>query len=140
MSLGVVVTDRSSVHQLSISASDPGAQFLGRHDAYYSTRMRAHLSNGGIDVVLEVVDGALVIRYWGKKITSDFATYPINQSVPNSDFDEVQNPGVAREHSRGFLGYPMIAGHRNGSDWSTRFSVMKIDANKSDAKIGRAHV
>lgn len=97
--------------------------------------MRAHLSNGGIDVVLEVVDGALVIRYWGKKITSDFATYPINQSVPNSDFDEVQNPGVAREHSRGFLGYPMIAGHRNGSDWSTRFSVMKIDANKSDAKV-----
>ncbi len=82
--------------------------------------MRAHISNDGVDLLIEVVDGALVIRHWGKKISADVANFPTNQAIPNSDFDETQHPGFMREHSRGFLGYPTISGHRNGRDWSTR--------------------
>jgi hypothetical protein len=36
---------------------------------------RAHLSNGGVDFIAEVVDGALVVRYWGKKIGNEIAQY-----------------------------------------------------------------
>ena len=88
----------------------------------------AHLSNGGVDIYLEVVDGALLIRYWGKSVEGDFASVPFVRSVPNSDFDEVQTPGVMREHSRGWLGYPTISGHRNGRDWSTKFEVKKLSS------------
>jgi alpha-galactosidase len=88
----------------------------------------AHLSNGGVDIYLEIVNGALLIRYWGKSVEGDFSSVPFMRSVPNSDFDEVQNPGVMREHSRGWLGYPTISGHRNGHDWSTKFEVKKLSS------------
>ena len=88
----------------------------------------AHLSNGGVDIFIEVVDGALVFRYWGPKVSGDFAEIPFGRSVAHSDFDQVQNPGFMREHSRGWLGYPTISGHRNGKDWSTKFQVTKLDS------------
>jgi len=90
----------------------------------------AHLSNGGVDLYLEVVDGALVIRYWGKSVTGDLAKMTFARSVPNSDFDEITNPGIMREHSRGWLGYPTITGHRDGKSWSTKFDVREIKASK----------
>ena len=89
----------------------------------------AHLSNGGVDIFIEVIDGALVIRYWGGKISGDFAAIPFERSVAHSDFDQVQNPGVMREHSRGWLGYPTISGHRSGQNWSTKFSVTELTSN-----------
>lgn len=97
--------------------------------------MRAHLSNVGVDLFLEVVDGALIIRHWGKKISLDAANFPKELSIPNSDFDETQNPGFLREHSRGFLGYPTISGHRNGKDWSTYFNVKELKSTKNSAEI-----
>ena len=97
--------------------------------------MRAHISNDGVDLLIEVVDGALVIRHWGKKISADVANFPTNQAIPNSDFDETQHPGFMREHSRGFLGYPTISGHRNGRDWSTRFTVKELKSDKSSAAV-----
>ncbi|MEY3089265.1 MAG: hypothetical protein RLZZ208_533, partial [Actinomycetota bacterium] len=90
----------------------------------------AHLSNGGVDIYFEVIDGALVIRYWGKSVVGDLSKMSFLRSIPNSDFDEMQNPGVLREHSRGWLGYPTISGHRSGKAWSTKFAVKELNSSK----------
>ena len=90
----------------------------------------AHLSNGGVDFIAEDVDGALVIRYWGKAIASDLSKFNFERSIPNSDFDSIQNPGIMREHSRGWLGCPTISGHRNGKDWSSKFAIKEMKAAK----------
>jgi alpha-galactosidase len=91
----------------------------------------AHLSNGGVDIFLEVIDGALVVRYWGASIEGGFENIPFARSIAHSDFDAVQNPGVMREHSRGWLGYPTISGHRNGQNWSTKFSVTDLKSTNN---------
>ncbi len=91
---------------------------------------RAHLSNGGVDFIAEVVDGALVVRYWGKKIGNEIAQYSFERSIPNSDFDSIQNPGVLREHSRGWMGYPTLSGHRSGKAWSSHFEVTEFKSGK----------
>ena len=88
----------------------------------------AHLSNGGVDLYLEVVDGALVIRYWGKSTSGNFGNLDFQRAIPHSDFDEMQNPGLLREQSRGWLGYPTLSGHRNGENWSTKFKVLKLNS------------
>lgn len=90
----------------------------------------AHLSNGGVDIYLEVIDGALAIRYWGKSVHGDPSKISFARSIPNSDFDEIATPGVMREHSRGWLGYPTIAGHRDGKFWSTKFEVKEMKSSK----------
>lgn len=90
----------------------------------------AHLSNGGVDIYLEVIDGALAIRYWGKSVHGDPSKISFARSIPNSDFDEIATPGVMREHSRGWLGYPTIAGHRDGKSWSTKFEVKELKSSK----------
>ena len=95
--------------------------------------MSARLSQGGIDFVLEEVAGALVIRYWGPTITGGLAGIPFERTIPNSDFDRMQNPGVMREHSRGWLGYPTISGHRNGANWSTQFTVTSLKGDSESA-------
>jgi alpha-galactosidase len=95
--------------------------------------MRAHFSNGGVDLLLEVIDGALVISYWGKHVTSDLSSIPKDLPIPNSDFDETQFAGFVREHARGFLGHPMISGHRNGKSWSTKFAVIKLEGETDSA-------
>lgn len=97
----------------------------------------AHLSNGGVDIFMEIVDGALVIRYWGPEISGEFGNIPFEGSVAHSDFDQIQNPGIMREHSRGWLGYPTISGHRAGSDWSTKFEVTTLtsSANTFNAEL-----
>jgi alpha-galactosidase len=92
----------------------------------------AHLTNGGVDFFCEEVDGALVIRYWGASITGDLSNFPFQRAVPHSDFDQVQVPGIMREHSRGWLGYPTISGHRNGMNWSTKFKVSSLTGNKTN--------
>lgn len=96
---------------------------------------QAHLSNGGVDLVAEVIAGALVIRYWGKSIGTDLSNFTFERSIPNSDFDSIQNPGVLREHSRGWLGYPTLSGHRNGKDWSTHFEVIDLQSTKDTLKV-----
>ncbi|MEY3430392.1 MAG: hypothetical protein RJB30_324 [Actinomycetota bacterium] len=92
---------------------------------------RAHLSNGGVDFYCEEIDGSLVIRYWGSAITGELSNFLFQRAVPHSDFDQVQTPGVLREHSRGWLGYPSISGHRNGNDWSTHFKVTSLTSDRA---------
>ena len=94
----------------------------------------AHLSNGGVDIFIEVLDGALVVRYWGASITGDLSAIAFDRSVAHSDFDRVQYPGIMREHSRGWLGYPTISGHRNGKNWSTKFIVQDLSGDQKAFK------
>ena len=91
---------------------------------------QAHLSNGGVDLLAEVVDGALVVRYWGKKIGSELSKFSFERSIPNSDFDSIQNPGILREHSRGWIGYPTLSGHRSGRAWSSHFEIKEFSSSK----------
>ncbi|MFM7775820.1 MAG: glycoside hydrolase family 36 N-terminal domain-containing protein, partial [Actinomycetota bacterium] len=91
---------------------------------------QSHLSNGGVDLLAEVVDGALVVRYWGKKIGSDLSKFSFERSIPNSDFDSIQNPGILREHSRGWIGYPTLSGHRSGKAWSSHFEIKEFNSSK----------
>ena len=97
--------------------------------------MRARLSNGGVDIVFEGVAGALVIRYWGAQLDSDIDSIPLERlfarSIPNSDFDAIQVPGLMREHSRGWLGAPTLSGHRSGRDWSSHFELRTLDVSGS---------
>jgi alpha-galactosidase len=96
---------------------------------------RAHLSNGGVDFLLEVIDGAPVIRYWAASFKGELSQHLFDRSIANSDFDEITSPGMMREHSRGHLGYPTIKGHRAGLDWSTKFSVKEFKSDKSSFQI-----
>jgi alpha-galactosidase len=95
---------------------------------------QAHLSNGGMQIYLEEIDGALVVKYWGRELNGKIQELASDKSIPNSDFDETQISGINREHSRGFLGYPTISGHRFGKDWSTKFALDDLTSDKNKAK------
>ena len=90
----------------------------------------ARLTNGGVDLYLEVINGALVIRYWGEEVKGELSNIPFDRSIANSDYDQLQHSGIMREHSRGWLGYPTISGHRNGVAWSTHFAVTDLKSTK----------
>ena len=89
------------------------------------TKQSAILSSVTSSLLIEVVNGALVIRHWGAPILGenhDIAAAS-RVSIANSSWDEPQLPGIMRESARGFLGRPALSGHRNGKAWSTKFEV-----------------
>ena len=89
------------------------------------SKQSALLSAPSSSLLLEVVDGALVIQHWGAPLSGDLASAQsaIRPSIANSSWDVPQFPGIMRESSRGFLGRPSVSGHRNGKAWSTKFEV-----------------
>jgi alpha-galactosidase len=76
-------------------------------------------------LLIEVVNGALVLRHWGAPILGENHDIALASrvSIANSSWDEPQLPGLMRESSRGFLGRGSLSGHRNGKAWSTKFEV-----------------
>ena len=89
------------------------------------TKQTALLSAPTSSLLIEVVNGALVIRHWGAPILGqnhDIAEAS-RVSIANSSWDEAQVPGLMRESARGCLGRPSLSGHRNGKAWSTKFEV-----------------
>ena len=92
---------------------------------------RARLTSATAELIVEVIDGALVILHWGAPIgpLSKNLNESLTPSVTNSGFDTVQNSGVMREGSRGFLGRSALSGHRNGMAWSSRFEVTQLDCD-----------
>ena len=97
------------------------------------SRERAILTASSAELIVDVIDGALVVSHWGAPlggVSADFAR-AIIPSVTNSGFDSVQNPGVMREGSRGFLGRSALSGHRNGSAWSSHFVVTDFASDKN---------
>ena len=87
-----------------------------------------------MQIYLEEIDGALVVKYWGRELNGKIEELASDKSIPNSDFDETQIAGINREHARGFLGYPTISGHRSGKDWSTKFALGELTSDKNMAK------
>ena len=89
------------------------------------TKQTALLSAPTSSLLIEVVNGALVIRHWGAPILGQNHDIALASqvSIANSSWDEPQLPGLMRESARGFLGRPTMSGHRNGKAWSTKFEV-----------------
>lgn len=101
------------------------------------TKQSALLSAPTSSLLLEVVDGALVIQHWGAPISGDItaAQTAIKPSIANSSWDQPQFPGIMRESSRGFLGRPTLSGHRNSKAWSTKFEVTDFHHLKNHVAV-----
>ena len=97
------------------------------------SKQSALLSASTSSLLLEVIDGALVIQHWGAPVHGDLAAVQtaIRPSIANSSWDQPQFPGIMRESSRGFLGRPTLSGHRNGKAWSTKFEVTDFHHQKN---------
>jgi alpha-galactosidase len=97
---------------------------------------RAILTASTAELIVDVIDGALVITHWGAPLGAASADLlrAVTPSVTNSGFDSVQNPGVMREGSRGFLGRSALSGHRNGSAWSSHFVVSDFVSDEKSIK------
>ena len=89
------------------------------------TKQTALLRAPTSSLLIEVINGALVIRHWGAPILGQNHDIALASrvSIANSSWDEPQLPGLMRESARGFLGRPTLSGHRNGKAWSTKFEV-----------------
>lgn len=94
-----------------------------------------NLRGGDCQLLGEVIAGALVIHHWAG--VSSLAQTPKQialakaRPIGHSSFDQETFPGIFREHSRGFLGAPMVAGHRHGKNWSTRFEITQLTSDGS---------
>ena len=101
------------------------------------SKQSALLSAQSSSLLLEVVDGALVIQHWGAPVHGDLASVQtaIRPSIANSSWDQPQFPGIMRESSRGFLGRPTLSGHRNGKAWSTKFEVTDFHHDKNHVAV-----
>ena len=89
------------------------------------SKQSAQLRSESSSLLLEVIDGALIIAHWGAPLFGDISELSRAQqvSIANSSWDVPQNPGIMRESSRGFLGRQTLSGHRHGEAWSTKFEV-----------------
>ena len=101
------------------------------------TKQSALLSSQSSSLLLEVVDGALVIRHWGAPLVGDFTeiALALQESIGHSSWDRPQNPGIMRESARGFLGRPTLSGHRSGKAWSTKFEVADFHHVENQCKV-----
>ena len=101
------------------------------------TKQTALLSAPTSSLLIEVVNGALVIRHWGAPILGQNHDIALASqvSIANSSWDEPQLPGLMRESARGFLGRPTLSGHRNGKAWSTKFEVTDFHHQGSHCKV-----
>ncbi|GAA2893634.1 alpha-galactosidase [Actinoplanes cyaneus] len=89
-----------------------------------------HLSAAGVSFVLDCRGPGLPsVAHWGAaldkasaELLTAVAPQPIGFSV-----DGTVRPSLLPEQSSGWLGTPGLAGHRDGSAWSTAFQVTAID-------------
>jgi alpha-galactosidase len=101
------------------------------------SKQSALLSAPSSALLLEVVDGALIIQHWGAPLHGELASVQtaIRPSIANSSWDFPQFPGIMRESSRGFLGRPTLSGHRSGKAWSTKFEVTDFHHNANHVTV-----
>lgn len=101
------------------------------------SKQSALLSAPASSLLLEVVEGALIIQHWGAPIGGDLLAVQraISPSIANSSWDVAQFPGIMRESSRGFLGRPTLSGHRLGKAWSTKFEVLDFNHNNNNLVV-----
>ncbi len=93
------------------------------------------ITGGGVQLIAEVIDSALVIHHWGGEVSLDPKRDALalraarSRTRGHSEFDLQPWPGIFHEHSRGYLGTPMLEGHRDGKDWSSKFEVTSLTSS-----------
>ena len=95
------------------------------------TTQLIHLEAADVSVVLGVADASCMVLHWGARLPQigsldDFLEVT-SDGESWADVDDSRNPGLWREAARGFMGEPVVRGHRTGTDWSPLFKVASID-------------
>ncbi|MDQ1572100.1 MAG: alpha-galactosidase [Actinomycetota bacterium] len=103
-----------------------------------------HLAAAGVSVVLDATEGRLpAIVHWGSFLgpqsADDIATLGLAAIEPpdGNVVDEPVRLAILPEHYGGWEGKPGLAGHRDGADWSPKFTVTSIIVNAEISGGGR---
>jgi alpha-galactosidase len=89
------------------------------------------LSSDSVSFILDTSNGTPEIVHWGESLDEftdsiDFSKAS-SQAAPHADIDKPLRTGFWRESSRGFFGQPALQGHREGSHWSPKFEISKVE-------------
>ena len=99
------------------------------------------LTADGVSVLVDLATGTPVILHWGNDLggikPADLRA-ALQEGVPHADLDAYQNPGIWREHARGYLGRPAVNGHRDGQDWSQQFDIVETNSTPNSLFV-RSH-
>jgi len=104
------------------------------------THSLVHLSTAGVSLVLDCTEGRLPsVVHWGAALgeqsTADLQALVLagREPVVSNAVDEPIRLAILPEPHAGWSGKPGISGHRDGHDWSPKFTTTSIDV------IGEAH-
>ena len=97
------------------------------------------LSSDGVSFIMDISNGTPEIVHWGESLhefmdSMDFSKAS-SQAAPHADIDNPLRTGFWRESSRGFFGQPTLQGHREGSHWSPKFEILKVEQGTKDISI-----
>ena len=99
-----------------------------------------HLTAAGVSLVLDCTEGRLpAVVHWGAALgqlsTEDLEALVVSglEPVVSNAVDEPIRLAVLPEPHAGWSGKPGISGHRDGNDWSPRFTTTSLDV------VGEAH-
>jgi len=90
-----------------------------------------HFRASGVSLAIAVGDGRLPrIVHWGADLgdlgADELATLAEGSAAPRADDDAHHAVSVLPEHSWGWMHTPGLAGHRDGRDHSTRFTLIDV--------------
>ncbi|MDQ0726635.1 alpha-galactosidase [Microbacterium sp. W4I20] len=102
-----------------------------------------HLAAAGVSVVLDVTEGRLPsIVHWGaglgEQTFDDVVSLAVAAVEPSAGnvVDAAVRVGVLPEHHAGWEGKPGLVGHREGTSWSPRFVLERIELDGSAVSDG----
>jgi alpha-galactosidase len=100
-----------------------------------------HLSAGGVSVVLDASGGRLpAIVHWGARLgaqsLADIVALGEADVEPRSGnmIDQPLRLAILPEHHAGWQGKPGVVGHRDGADWSPKFTVTGVEVASADTR------
>ncbi|BDI22297.1 alpha-galactosidase [Herbiconiux sp. L3-i23] len=103
-----------------------------------------HLTAGGVSVVIDATGGRLpAVTYWGSALgpqtADDVFALELAATEPTSGnvVDVPVRVSVLPEQHAGWEGKPGIVGHRDGADWSPKFTVSAIEVDGETRTDGR---
>lgn len=100
-----------------------------------------HLSSAGVSLLLDVTDGLLpAVVHWGAAlgtVTLADAEALVRANVEPLAGNNVDDPirlAILPEHHTGWVGKPGVAGHRDGADWSPKFTTTAVTVDGTPAE------
>ena len=98
-----------------------------------------HLQQGGVSLLVSITDQLTQVLHWGEDLGSgaDFSDYLLATREPSAhaETDFPDQPGIWREQARGFIGAPVVQGHRSGEDFAPLFTLKSYVASETDLVI-----